>query len=121
MAPRFNLSTAQRALFTVCQPRTPSGCICNGGRDIPLRTSTNVNEVRRNNAHLGIGIMQQRRMNSSSSSGYGNGKQQEEEPPHHLTSEEGAAIEDRIQKAEGKPSTVEEEQGSPISEVSRVP
>ena len=59
-------------------------------------------------------------MNSSSSSGSGDGKKQqpEEQPAHHLTAEEGAAIEDRIEKAEGKPSTVEEEQGSPISEVS---
>lgn len=53
-------------------------------------------------------------MNSTNNDSKERGQQQQ----HGLTPEEGEKIEEDVERLEGKPSTVEEEQGSPVSEVS---
>lgn len=62
----------------------------------------------------------QRRLNSSNSDAKNQQpEQQKKETVHHLTPEEGAEIEEEIKKCDGTPGSPEQEQGSPISEVSR--
>ena len=112
MAAVLKRRTISLSMSTTPRTATPSA---SASACLSSRAMMKGNNNNNNNMHHQRVILMQRRMNSSSPEAGAEDK--EDQGQHGLTAKEGDEIEESIERLEGKPSTVEEEQGSPVSEV----
>ena len=128
MPARLNLQSARKALSTLCQQTTSSSPGSVSGRHVStaprrgLASASNAGTFNHHSNGVNIGLSvstrQQRRMNSSKSDS-GDQSEPQNESAHYFSPEEAAEVEEKVKKSdEGVPGSPEEQQGSPISEVS---